>query len=264
MKKNLLLAIACLFAGLLQAQDTLYRVNGTRQIVRIIEVNPAQVRYVPFSDPDGPIYMLSKQAVARIIYENGTVDSFQAIREPGDTPAVILSLEPFNRNILSIYVIDILWDEFTVSYEHLTKSGKWGLKIPFSRSFLKKESRYSGLVHILNDNFYDGVKLFSTGLSLNYYLFGQERITYYIGLSFLYGWHIFNEYYHQYKLGYGKKVDSFTGYTLNNGVFIPLSDNIKVSGQVGIGRGYTPPHENPYIDTRKLRIPVEINICYKF
>lgn len=262
MKKNLLLAIACLFAGLLQAQDTLYRVNGTRQIVRIIEVNPAQVRYVPFSDPDGPIYMLSKQAVARIIYENGTVDSFQAIREPGDTPAVILSLEPFNRNILSFYVFDILWDEFTVSYEHLTKSGKWGFKIPVSLGFPKMSS----------DNYYYrdfdyNEEIFSLSPALNFYPFGQERITYYVGLSYLYGRHRYYYDYYGYIIEYNKEaIGSITGYALNNGFFFPLSGNLVFSTQFGIGREFkrSEARDRQKVRADKFRVPVEINICYKF
>lgn len=241
MKETLLLAIACLFAGFLQAQDTLYRVDGTRQIVRIIEVNPALVRYVPFSDPDGPIYVLSKQAVARIIYENGTVDSFQAIREPVDTPAVILSMEPFNRNILSLGAGNIPWGAFTVGYEHLTESGQWGLRVPLSLGLVRQYG--------------DKVKMFKTGLFLNFYPFGQERITYYAGLSFLCGRNMYYDYYCFYEI---QETGLDTGYFLYNGIFIPILGDLGLSAQLGIGlgkdaRGHT-----------HFPIPLEINICYKF
>ncbi len=263
MKENLLLAIACLFAGFLQAQDTLYRVDGTRQIVKIIEVNPAQVRYVPFSDPESPIYVLSKQAVARIIYENGTVDSFQAIREPGDTPAVILYEEPFYRNILSIYVVDILLGTFKVSYEHLTRSGKWGLKIPVSLGFLKLP--YDIYYVRGRHRYYD--EIFSLSPALNFYPFGQERITYYAGLSFLYGRHRY--YYDDYGYIIEFKKDaigSISGYALNNGFFFPLSDNLVFSAQFVIGREFkrSEARDRQKVRADKFMVPVEINICYKF
>jgi len=270
--KNLLMAIACLYAGFLQAQDTLYRVDGTRQIVKITEVKPAQVRYVLFSDPDGPIYVLSKHAVARIIYENGTVVSFQAIKEPNDTTALILPEKYFNRNILSFYVVDFLWGEFTLGYEHFTKSGKWGFKVPFSAAFSKRQQFYvcCGPFIFLRDNFYgeNRYNVFSSGLSLNYYPFSQERITYYVGLSLLYGW--FKPLY--YLETSQMKGSFFAGYALNNGVFIPIAGNLEVLFQVGIGRGYVPERKYYYDDdlyyyyhdARKLRIPVEVNVCYKF
>ena len=61
---------------ILSAQDTLYKTDGSHQIVKIKEVNDDLVKYIPSSIPDGPVYSILKSYVTKIVYESGLIDSF--------------------------------------------------------------------------------------------------------------------------------------------------------------------------------------------
>jgi hypothetical protein len=61
----------------LHAQDTLAKSNGDKVLVKVLEINPGEIRYKRFSNPDGPQYSISKTDVKYIVYSNGTRESFE-------------------------------------------------------------------------------------------------------------------------------------------------------------------------------------------
>ncbi len=85
---------------LLQAQDTIVKRNGNKLIVKLVEVNPDNVRYKRLDYQEGPVFTLSKQEIKLLIYPNGIHESFEnyvppvvkeAILSP---PAIDLSIQP--------------------------------------------------------------------------------------------------------------------------------------------------------------------------
>src|SRR5687767_5225566 len=60
----------------LNAQDTIIKLNNTRILSKVLEVNPRDVKYKKFLLPDGPVYILDRRHVSRIIYSNGVTDTF--------------------------------------------------------------------------------------------------------------------------------------------------------------------------------------------
>ncbi len=61
----------------LLAQDTLYHASKGVLIVKILEITDTEVKYNAASNPDGPVYVIGKKDALKIVYENGTVESFQ-------------------------------------------------------------------------------------------------------------------------------------------------------------------------------------------
>lgn len=58
----------------LKAQDKIYRKNGEVLKVKILEVSSSEIKYKIFGDDNGPIYVLEKDRIKKIEYENGRVE----------------------------------------------------------------------------------------------------------------------------------------------------------------------------------------------
>jgi len=59
----------------LKAQDKIYRKNGQVLKVKILEISSSEIKYRIFNEPDGPIYVLEKDRIKKIQYENGRVET---------------------------------------------------------------------------------------------------------------------------------------------------------------------------------------------
>jgi hypothetical protein len=93
MKRKLFLFV-CLLAtgwGVCHAQDVIVTRDAKKISAKITEVNPDDVKYRNFDNLDGPTYTLLKSQIASILYQNGTVETFEA--EAG-TPATQPSATP--------------------------------------------------------------------------------------------------------------------------------------------------------------------------
>jgi len=58
----------------LNAQDKVYRKNGEVLKVKVLEVSSTEIKYKLFGDDNGPIYVLEKDRINKIEYENGRVE----------------------------------------------------------------------------------------------------------------------------------------------------------------------------------------------
>ena len=77
MKKIISLSLlAFSFLTGLNAQDVITMKDGTDVQAKIIEVNPSEIRYKKYSNPDGPIFTINKSDVLIVRYENGEKDVF--------------------------------------------------------------------------------------------------------------------------------------------------------------------------------------------
>ena len=57
--------------GNLFSQDQLFKKDNTKVDVKILEINPTEIKYKLFNDEDGPTIRVLKSDVALIIYKNG-------------------------------------------------------------------------------------------------------------------------------------------------------------------------------------------------
>lgn len=72
MKKALVsLIILCTYAMAVYAQDVIVKKDGSTILSKILEVNPNDVKYKKFSNPNGPTYTIIKSEIMSINYENG-------------------------------------------------------------------------------------------------------------------------------------------------------------------------------------------------
>jgi|GEM_PF-5484206 len=70
MKRLLIIALLSM-AGIVHAQDQLFKKDNTKLLVKITEVSPEEIKYKLFSNLSGPVYVINKSEVSLIIFENG-------------------------------------------------------------------------------------------------------------------------------------------------------------------------------------------------
>jgi len=93
MKKMPFLFIFCInLISTCFAQDLITKKSGEDIQVKILEVNPTDIKFKKTSNPDGPIFTISKSDLLMIRYANGTKDIF-------DSPGTTLNTVDNNTNV---------------------------------------------------------------------------------------------------------------------------------------------------------------------
>jgi len=75
--KNFILALGMFSAMVSFAQDTIFTRSGEVIPAKVYEITPTEIKYKKPSNPDGPMYVTSKENVTLIEYKNGSKDVFQ-------------------------------------------------------------------------------------------------------------------------------------------------------------------------------------------
>jgi hypothetical protein len=73
----LIFIFLCFLTPLLKAQDTLVKRNGEKLLVKLLEVNPTELKYKRFDYQDGPVFTVSKSELSYIVYANGVRESYE-------------------------------------------------------------------------------------------------------------------------------------------------------------------------------------------
>lgn len=78
------------FNNLLFSQDLIVKRDGSDVESKVVEVAEKVIKYKNFSNPDGPLYSISKDKVLMIRYENGTKDVFNSAKKAAakETPSL--------------------------------------------------------------------------------------------------------------------------------------------------------------------------------
>ncbi len=66
------------------SQDTLFTRNGQVIPAKVYEITQTDIKYKKPSNPDGPLYTISKEDIAVIEYKNGSKDVFQSTNQTTD------------------------------------------------------------------------------------------------------------------------------------------------------------------------------------
>lgn len=168
--RNYFAALLFLFVSALHAQDVLVKVDSSRIQVKVITVTDKVITYKSYSNQDGPVYEISRRYVARIQYENGTVERY------GKT--VSEELRDPRNNSISLTTTDLISGVITLNYEH-TFFGKLGVRVTGSTGIMglsgKRPMSYT------NSYYYNRYKIFSAGLDIHYTYFQGRNISLYTG-----------------------------------------------------------------------------------
>lgn len=98
------------------------------------------------------------------------------------------------QSMISLSMSDMVLTNITAKYEYFTSDGKIGYQIPFSFNAGgvpdTSDYRSSNLGRFLSAR----NRIFQTGFNLNYYLYGQDKVSTFVGLSFAAGWFYYWKY----------------------------------------------------------------------
>lgn len=213
-------AIVACFSLRTPAQDTIVLNSGTIIISDVTSISDIEVRYKELSNPDGPEYILKKNSVEKISFSNGEIKMF----------SVKQNIKQYGSNIISYHIFDVIYQDFTIAYEYITKGGMTGIRVPLSIGFNTETDR---------DRPFNFKNLAYTGVGFNIYLMGQRKASYFmgpeidfgIGRNFTYDYYNFEGYYTKTDFIYGRLL-------INNGISINPVRNFRLSALVGIGIRY--------------------------
>lgn len=236
MKKSLLLLFVLLFAFQLGsfAQDVLYKADGTKEPVKITMITATDIQYKKFSNLEGPVFSVPKKDVVMITYENGDFEMMKSADHDKKAAKIELS-ENYTKNLISYHLFDVVYRDFTFSYERILASGIISIKIPVGIGY--------GYGNDLNNNFNSRVyNLIYSGIGVNFYPTGQGKWRYFVGPNIRVGYGKLINYNGGYIDEYGNWVQGevsvegvYTKFFVDNGLMFTPIRNFCVSAIVGVG-----------------------------
>jgi len=99
--KNILIAAFLLMSICTYSQDKIRTVSGEIIMVRVLEINKEEVKYKKYSNLNGPIYIIRKQEISEITYQNGETEIFNDNEVYNDNEKPIN--QPVDRNIVALF-----------------------------------------------------------------------------------------------------------------------------------------------------------------
>lgn len=272
MKTNIIILIllmyACAFNSV--AQDIIYLNDGTREEARVILIGEREIQYKKFSNLDGPVYSINKNNIFLITYETGDYELVGRPPKPENARKKGLSTD-FARNILSYHAFDVIFGDFTISYERLISSGIVGFKVPVSVGYDywftdKDYDRY----YYGDRNFYSR---FFSGAGVNFYPMGQGMFRYFVGphvragqgmeLLYVENWFSDDDGNYYYEVKEIRNEGFYTQFFIDNGMMFTPVKNFSVSVIASVGFRYFPEASYRY-DAMRPDGHFAINLSFKF
>lgn len=237
MKKISILLFIMLFTFAFSSfsQDILYKADGTKEQVKITLLTDKEIQYKKFSNLDGPVFTIPKRDVMMITYENGDFEMMKNSTDNKKADKTDLA-ENFKKNLISFHLFDVVYYDFTVSYERILASGTIGIQIPVGIGYAYNSDFYNNREEWVRNKFYSGI-------GINFYPTGQGKWRYFVGPNIRVGYGKMIDYSSGYYDEYGNwvygKTDVegiYTKFYMDNGViFTPVKNfSVEVVGGVGI------------------------------
>ncbi len=93
--KFYVLLLIVFYSTIVYCQDTIIKTDGIKLISKITEITPVEIKYKRFDYLNGPLFIISKNNVAKIIFENGLSENISYIAPaPKDTFIYINTYKP--------------------------------------------------------------------------------------------------------------------------------------------------------------------------
>lgn len=259
--KNLFFLLLLMAPATLLAQDVIYKTDGTRVEAKVQEVGIDEIKYKMFNNPDGPVYVIEKDDVTMIAYQNGTHELFNLKHAKGKADTDSLRKNK-HKNIVSFNMFDLVFTNVSFSYERIFGDGLVGIKVPVSIGLRSLSGDVSS-----NGTFLT-TRLWGTGIDVNFYPMKQGRVSYYLGPSFITGAYKYHHYYdwgwypypYPYPYPYEQTAYHFA-FVINNGMMIQPTKNMNISMALGLGLKQDMTQRSDYFETKAN---LSVNFGYRF
>jgi hypothetical protein len=204
------------------AQDTLRRVDGAVLIGKVTAIEKNQVQFTKAAD-SSVTYFISTADLASIHFASGRRETFASAPMP-----IPIREIPVHRgqNILGWRPADLLFTNFTITYERLSASRKFSWRVPVSIGFNPSSEGYRSL--------YARNKTFSSGLDLNFYVGIPDRFRYFAGPSLQFGFYRLDPFYVS-PTRVENRIGRRFAVVMNNGFWYQATNNLLLGADLGLG-----------------------------
>lgn len=240
-----------------QAQDTLYRADGSKEIVTILEVNETQLKFLKHANPGGPTYVISKNDVVKIAYQSGIIETVSHQSSPAPKDPIS---RDFRRNFISINITDLFFNLVTLGYERIAKSGAFSVKVPLSFGVGDQQ-------HDRMNVYYSSNKIFSVGADFYFYNSGQGRARFFYGPSLEYGqfrYPTFSYNYNANSYNSGSAQATYFAFLCSAGVIFQPDRHFNISMNAGLGYSHRQVGLYSFYPESGLTIRGGVLMGYKF
>lgn len=261
MKKNVVLTLFLLISMsfIAGAQDVIYKTNGSKEEAKILLVGDKEIQYKKFNNPEGPVYSMNKSEIMMITYENGEYEMVKSQTSVAKSNKQELATN-FAKNLLTYHLFDVVYGDFTFSYERILSSGTIGISIPVGLGYAYYSDYFNNSNQWVKNMIYSGI-------GVNFYPTGQGKWRYFLGPNVRVGYGKQN--YGYYYDEYGNYVEEdgnegiYTKFFVDNGVMFTPVRNLSISTIVGVGVRFFP--EASY--SNNVVMPTayfSVNLHYRF
>ncbi len=237
------------------AQDIIHLDDGSEIEAKVKEINQKNIVYRRWDNQNGADYILNRDDVRRIVYENGAEEELSGRGSGRPSPfrdrgPVTRSREArssrggamdpgYGKNILAIAPIQMTNESVAglgLSYERfIDKGGIFAIYLPVAIAFYQDEVGFQGGPgkDRVYTYLYPGAKFYPGG--------SDRRVSYSVGPSFAFGFGTKQELMNYYPPGGGvyanyEDVSSFkAGFMVNNGLNIQPTKSLYIGLELGLG-----------------------------
>jgi hypothetical protein len=252
MRSALLIFLFFSSCAALCAQDTIVMRDGTRLPALVKEVGQEEVRYKKAVNTDGPVYVMEKREIRRIIYADGLVERIHPFAPWSNVPDTTKINYYVWANALGFTI-----QKPSVSCEMQMRGGRFSVVASFTsgrhnnNSVLLRESRYYYLYN------------FSiAGIEARYYPTGQSPAAFFMGFSYSGGTVRYRERNNDIPVNSDPLKTAYRSlFTLNNGFIFYPHKRVCFSVSAGVALC------KDKVETGELlftQFPGAVNIGYRF
>lgn len=201
------------------AQDQLFKKDNSKIDVKILEINPNEIKYKLFTYQDGPTITVSKKEIALIIYQNGVheviTNTESAPVTPTETPFVVYnnytpsprinrdSIEKAEvnkllstKNLISFNMIEPINGSIGINYVREFANNYFHAYVPVTVGFAAPyftqavNTIFSGSSYYYSNNYNNTFsvsdfkytnKTYEVGLGIHFQTSGKRAVTHFVG-----------------------------------------------------------------------------------
>ncbi len=245
------------FSVPLHAQDTLYRFDGIKSVVKIIAIDTEKVKYHDMNDFAENIHVIAVTAVSKIVHADGRIAPLdRGVTAPKkDLLKVVREWPALPRNYFSLNAFDLFYGVLTVNFERTFLAGNARLKVPFSMGFNSLLGTYD--FGLDRKYYYSRNKNLSVGVELYYYPFRGVQDRFFFGPAVEVG---------RVQLFDGITDDklNFMSVLLQVGFTTRMSKRMQLSTSLGLGYSDSVFTENSNSPGGTFIVRFGLNVSYKF
>lgn len=217
----------------LLGQDKIVLKNGDAIDGKVVEVGPREIKYTTNTEPGSAVFLIAKKKTKMINFGSGeelVTDTNNEYRTSDDLQKNIIAVSPLKAMDLGM--------GYGISYERQLGDKKLvSFILPMTVIFPRRDDYYDRDDADLNKNF---GYYFNPGIKI--YPFGQKKVSYAMGVNFMFGrtylWEYdekYNSYYHEYYYDNYKKAKTRTSLMVNNYLHFQVTKHLQIGINAGIG-----------------------------